>query len=577
MLAPAAMVVGNAPDQRRAAPDRGTVTTPPASSDDVNAQGASPSVTIAASAISINVGDKIIGTIIGPDSQGNRHFIAAQGIFSIDPQSALDGLNKATFVVTRTNRGIEAILTQDILQPQLQAVPVKLQLVQANITPLTEVLNTDTVIAADMPITLATEIGQALRSIGVVLPQGFSLTPKSLPVLQAPTNTIVPTSQDVTIDTPLAPPTTVISTLDVSAPVAPSAILSVQKPIAAALVVGSDIKIEIPATVESDTLQKSMSLLADLPDNKSNRAMILQSPLFANLLKSGRLIVVAAPINTMAQAQILSTSDVAQLAKRDQPTVPIVLRDTNDTPLPLPTGRLLLLVDTASSKALPLVTNQSIETLLPLTTEDAETLRVLQNSLNNYNAISRQSATALPALKADLPADILLLFNAFGRKLTVPVLHKIAEARYNGDTATAPQQSVVENMAQLIQRSAAPAPIAESQQRLVLPLQVDGQLIPLVFVFSPPQDRPFEDAWRHDDALWTEKEQIFALSIEFDQLGPLTLRGRCDAHSLHLAVETRAALPEALENSTKALFLEALDAAAMVGSLHFSLTFRATS
>jgi hypothetical protein len=558
LLAPAAMIVGSSPDQRRAISAVDAPAAPLAGVEGTNVQSAKPPVTIAVSAISINVGDKIIGTIIGPDSNGQRHFVAAQGIFSVDPQSALEGLSGATLTVTRSSRGIEAVLMPDTLQTQPQMVPVKLQLVQANIAQLTEVLNTEALIASDMPITLATEIGQALRVSGVVLPKGFAVTPKSLPTQQFAT--IAPATQ------------TLPTAIEVSTPAVDAIISTTLKPEVSAVGVGSSLKIERLATTDAIVLQSSMSVLTDMPDSKMNRAMLLQSPLFANLLRNGRLTVVATPTNTFAQPQILTPSDVAQLTRHDPPTTAVALLDTNDAPLNLPSGRLLLLVDTAPSNAPPLATRQSIETLVPLAAADTETLYILQKLIADGDAILQHRPGVLPTLKADLPADILLLFNAFGRKLAAPALHKIAQGRYTDDAAPASPQAVIETVAQLISRSAAPAPIAESQQRLVLPLQVDGQLIPLVFVFSPPQDRPFEDAWRHDDAVWTEKEQIFGLSIEFDQLGPLTLRGRCDTRSLNLEVETRAPLPEMLETSSTALFLQTLDAAGMVGSIHFSLT-----
>jgi hypothetical protein len=553
LLVPATMVVGNAPDQRRTIPNIDTSSPLPAGTEEVSPQGAKPSVTIAVSAISINVGDKIIGTIIGPDSDGNRHFVAAQGIFSVDPQSALEGLSSATLMVTRTNRGIEALLTPDDFQAPLPSVPVKLQLLQANITQMTDVLNTDALVASDMPITLATEIGQALRSIGVVLPQGFSFTPQSLPTINTLEIDTLPTTSGIAF------------------PVEEKTITTAVKLATTTMVVGAELKIVLPDTADTSAPQNSMSLMADMPDNKTNRAMLLQSPLLSHLLKSGRLTIITTPASNFAQPQMLTASDMAQLARQEQPTAPVTLLSVDDTPLDLPSGRLLLLVDTAPSKVPPLATRQSIDSLLPLTTQDTDTVRVLEKLFAHHDSALQHRANILPTFKADLPADILLLFNAFGRKLAAPALHKIVQGRYKDDLGPALPQTIPENVAQLISRSAAPAPIAESQQRLVLPLQVDGQLIPLVFVFSPPQDRPYEDAHQYQEPVWTEKEQIFALSIDFDQLGPLTLRGRCDTRCLNLKVETRAPLPEILENSTKALFFETLDAAGMIGSLHFGL------
>jgi hypothetical protein len=572
LLVPAAMVIGNAPDQRRAAPDaQSTSTTYPLDSDAI-AYSSKPSVTIAASAISINVGDKIIGTIVGPDSNGNRHFIAAQGIFSVDPQSALEGLNSATLVVTRTNRGIEAILAPDISITQPQTSPVKLQLIEANINQLTQTLKIGDLVAADTPITLATEIGQALRSIGHVLPQGFSFTPKYIPLQPA----MVPL---ITTDTPKILPELVDvsspGTQALSTPIAGAAatdVLALATPPTTAFGVGSTIKVERPATEGIIDAQNTLSLLADLPDTPSNRTMFLQSPLFANLLKSGRLIIVASPAIVSAQAQIVSMSDMAQLTTRNQTTAPIALLDLNDAPLPLQANRLFLLFDTAPSKALLLTTDQSIAASIPLTTDDIDILRLVQHWQVERAVLPQIAAPILPALKPDLPADILLLFNAFGRKITSPHLQKIAEARYVGVEPTASNQTALENIAQLIRRNASPTSLTDSQQRLVLPIQMDGQLTPLVFVFSPPQDQPFKDTGQHEDIPWPEKEQIFALSIEFDQLGPLILRGRCDAKSLNLAIETRTPLPETLQASTQALFLETLEAAAMVGYLHFGLT-----
>jgi hypothetical protein len=557
LFVPTATAIGNAPDQRRAIADLRPALTVTKLDGDGKLNATTPSVTISASVISISVGDKIIGTIVGPNSQGSRYFVAAQGIFSVDPQSALDGLTSATLVVTHTSRGIEAIITPQMANAQAQATPVKLQLVQANIQQVTQILSTVGLIEADTPITLATEIGQSLRLLDQVLPQGFSLTPKNLPnVLEA----VRPAPQVLTTAV----------TKDISSTVS-NDILVATAVASPNLSVGSAIKIESSATESALVTQKTTSLLADLPDTKSNRSILLQSPLFANLLKSGRLIIVALPNIASIPAQILSKSYIAQLTIGDQASAPVVLRDANDTPLSFPSGRLLLLFDTAPSKVSTLATDQSIAAWMDLTPDDIDILQAMQNWQIERAALPQLAAPILPALKPELPADILLLFNIFGRKLPSTNLHKIAEARYVGDEPVASNQTMLENIAKLIQRGVGPTPQTDLQQRLVIPIQLDGQLTPLVFVFSPPQDRPFEEAERNDDVSWQQKEQIFALSIEFDQLGPITLRGRCDASSLTLAIETYKPLPETLQASTKTLFLETLEAAGMVGRLDFSL------
>jgi hypothetical protein len=556
---PAVMITGGAPDQRRATPEATTTAPTVAAENHETGPAVLPSVTISASAISVKAGDTLLGTIIGPDARGNQHFVAAQGIFSVDPQSALEGLGKAAMLVTSTNRGIEAVLTPDVADVALAPVAVKLQLVQANITQLTTILDTHDVVASDTPITLATAIGAALRSIGQVLPQGFSFTPQAAQIEPAILAKVA---------TPILSAPNVVLSDDIAASILAVPAATTTMPLA----VGLSIKLRTVSVESSDITQNIMSLLTDLPDSKSNRALILQSPLFANLLKSGRLIVVASPPQPQAQAQILSQSDVALLATPDEPSAPASLQTTEDQPISLAPGRLLLLLSTAPTKTPPMASDASIDEALILTSSEDLPIGALQNWLADRALQSRLEQSSLPTLKPELSAEILLLFNVIGRKLPSPALRKLVEARYVGNEPTAGDKIAMENIAQLVRRAATPAATAEAQQRLVVPLHLDGQVVPLVLIFSAPQERDFEQNRSDDNGPNSEKEQIFALSIEFTGLGPLTLRGRCDTHSLNLAVETEARLPESLETSAKAVFFETLEAASMNGQLRFGLT-----
>jgi hypothetical protein len=554
IFVPAVTITGGAPDQRRSTPDVASITPVVTTESHETGPAVIPSVTISASAISIKPGDTLLGTIIGPDARGNQHFVAAQGIFSVDPQSALDGLSKAIMLVTSTDRNIEAILTPDAADVTLVPVAVKLQLVQANITQLTTLLDTHNVVASDTPITLANIISAALRSIGQVLPQGFSFTPEAAHV------------QPVIMEN--------VTALGASAPINISkseTIISSGLP-RMPLIVGMPVKVGTVSIESPEIVQSAMSLLADLPDSKANRSLILQSPLFANLLKSGRLIVVASAPQLQAHAQILLQSDIVQLAVKNDATTSVNLQTEDNQPLAAAPGRLLLLLSTEPTKAPTKANEASIDEALLLTSDDALPVRALQNWLADRTSRLQLEQPSLPTLKSDLPAEILLLFNVIGRKLPSPALHKLVEARYIGDEPAPGDKMAIENIAQLVRRTAAPTVGAEAQQRLVVPLQLDGQIVPLAFVFSPPQERDPGQDQGDGNAASSEKEQVFALSIEFAGLGPLTLRGRCDTQSLNLAVETQTRLPDTLENSAKAVFFETLEAAGMNGQLRFALT-----
>ncbi len=554
------MATGGAPDQRRAAPEVASAT--PAAVATGNSETApetAPSVTISASAISVKAGDTLLGTIIGPDARGRQYFVAAQGVFSVDPQSALEGLSKATMLVTSTDRGVLAVLTPNIDNALLAPVPVKLQLVQANITQLTTMLDTHDIVASDTPITLAGAIGEALRSIGQVLPQGFSFTPKVMQSVSGTVNNadiLAPTNQTRALPVP-------VSTFE-----APLLQMILRAPLAIGLV----IKVDMPSVESVNTVENSTSLLADFPDSNANRSIILQSPLFAALLKSGRLIVVASSPQPQAAVQILSQFYMAQLPVSNESTASVILQTAENQPLSLAPGRLLLLLSTAPTKSPPMASGASVNDALFLTADDGLLICALQTWLADRAMQSPLEQPSLPTLKSNLSAEILLLFNVIGRKLPSPALHKLVEARYVGNEPAPGDKMAMENIAQLVRRTATPTIPAEAQQRLVVPLQLDGQLVPLVFVFSAPQKSDFEQSQGDANGAESQQEQIFALSIEFAGLGPLTLRGRCDTHSLNLAVETQTRLPEVLENSAKAVFLDTLEAANMNGQLRFGLT-----
>jgi hypothetical protein len=562
-------ISGSAPDHHRTTGEAQPISIANAKSADAVVQGDTPSVTISASAIAITVGDKLLGTIIGPDANGNRHFIAAQGVFAVDPQSALEGLSSATMQVTSTSRGIQAVLLSVDTETGTNAVPVKLQLVQANIAQLSTLVDAQDIIASDTPITLAAQIATALRDIGQVLPQGFALTPKVQ--ITPPVIAVNQVHSTAPINSQTAAPLDAVDAI-LSAP---SALLIGTKSTdiqPAALPTALHIKIQRISPDDAVPVENIMSLLADLPDTKANRVMILQSPLLSQLLKSDRLIIIESPATPQAAAQIYTS---ATPTSAELPKTAVTLLDIDAQPLQLPMGRLLLLLDTAASKLLPLPVDTAINLPLQLAPEEAELWHILQAGFIERAAHPNARVETLPGLKADLPADILLLFNALSRKIPSPALDTLVQARYMGSEPTISEPGsqdrppALEAMARLAQSSTAGLTAADAPQRLVVPLQVGGQLLPLLFVFTPPPEAHHRSEQDGDSASPGEDEQIFALAIDFAHLGPLTLRGRCAPRYLNLAVETQVALPESLQTSARTLFIDTLEAAGLAGQLNF--------
>jgi hypothetical protein len=552
-------LTGSAPDQRRAA----TETSPPAAiladvADTVSG-GTAPSVIVSASAIDLKVGDKLLGTIVGPDAKGNRYFVAQQGVFAVDPQSALQGLTGASLVITRTHRGIEAALLPPPGSAPLPPQPVKLQLVQANVAIAPDTFDAQALSATDSPVTLADSIALALRQISQQLPQGFALTPKAPPLLAAVTQPAA-VQTEAAMDTP---PLAIAGaeTIDTAAPIA-ALPLAPALPKSLSLPVGTVVQL-IPLA-QSDTdmpvqnaQPQSLSLLADMPDDKTTRAAIWQSPLFGPLLKTGRLQLVATAATAQLPAQILATP---ALISADKTAVTVALEDGTGAPLSLPAQRLLILIDTAAAKIAP-------QLALPAEIEVQAELQALsqQRVLLPVQSIS----APLPQLKESLPAELLLLFHAIGRKVPSPAAARVAQARYaasSPDGAALPALEVLRELARPSSISAAPA--GDAPQRLVLPLQVEGQVLPLLLLYTPQE--PQQDGNGQDSAAQGDAgAQSFALAIDFESMGPLVLRGRCGPRQLDLIVETKAPLPVALQESGSALFYEAMADADMAGKLRF--------
>ncbi len=578
---------GGAPDHHRTAGDIHAPALSAMVPPDATAGAETPSVVISASAIDLHIGDTLIGTIVGPDAKGQRHFIAAQGVFSVDPQSALDGLSEAKLVITRTGLSIEALVQSPPEDIASAPQPVKLQLVQSNLVPLPDLFDANALVAADNPISVAENIAIALRQVGLDLPRGFILTPTTktpLPVAIKAASTVV--RQVELLTTPvaiaaadllddIAPPVPMHETVATTAAITPSTTTPATKH-APALTVGLPLQLTPLAPNSADQLPLQLSLLADMPDSKAARAAIVQSPLFSALLKTGRLLVVATPANAAAPANALanlvsfSAPSLHPAAESQSATAAIrlALEDLPAQPLKLPADRLLILINTAASK--PAETIQA--TTLTLTDDDLQLIAQLQllGKADAYPATA-DAPKSLPQLKDSLPAEFILLFHAIGRKLPSPVLTRLAQARYAIAEQSLPEAPVLEALRGLARTAASTAGVAaEAQHRLVLPLQVEGQMLPLILMYTPPH-QPQDEKPDHGSTRRGQEEQDFALEVDFDHMGPLRLSGRCSPTQLSLAIETRAALPISLQETAKALFFEAMAAADLSGQLNFSV------
>jgi hypothetical protein len=573
-LANISALTGSAPDHHRTAGEGQPMLNMAAKAADVSAQGDAPSVTISASAIAITVGDKLLGTIIGPDVNGNRHFVAAQGVFSVDPQAALEGLTNAVFRVTSTGRGIEAVLLPTNLETSAANVPVKLQLVQANIAQLSTLLNMQDVAASDTPLTLALQIANALQEFGQPLPLGFTLTPKVAFTVQPLAATLLNLAKPNTTQASAQPGTT-LPTAIADSPFASLEATLVKVGLPAMLPSALQIIVQQPSLAGAAPLEHAMSLLADLPDSHDSRAMILQSPLLGQLLKSGRLIILQTPIVPQTLAHILKSASLAPMDVPETQRIAVTLLDIDARPLPLPSGRLLLLLDTAASKLPPQPVNIDISAQLLLAPEENILWRALQAGLTERAATPNSTIETIPGLKASLAADILLLFNALSRKLPSSTLDKLVQARYSGGDSNVSVSNAIERpvlletMARLAHGITKNAATTDSPLRLVVPLYIGSQVLPLMFVFTPPPETHHSTEQDANSGPQDDDEQLFALAIDFPQLGPLTIRGRCAFRRLSLAVETHTALPELLQSSARSIFIDTLEAAGMAGQLNF--------
>jgi hypothetical protein len=557
-LSSVAAVVGNGADHRRAAGGESAAAVTAAPTAVAIVSGIEPSVTISASAIAVAIGDKLLGTIIGPDTNGNRHFVAAQGIFAVDPQAALEGLSSATIEITRTSRGIEALLLPQASEGTAVPVPIKLQLVQANVAQLTQTLEPQHFVALDSPVTLAVQIADALREIGQLLPQGFAQTPqvaaliKATP-LEAAISVAAVAAQAPTEDGAPVAAMSVIGAPGKTSPLQPALQAQIIQPLAA------DSDLQPP---------QNISLLFDLPDTPANRTMMVQSPLFSGLLKHNRLIVVATPLLPQAPAQQISPAAMAHNQMANDDNIPVILQDVRGYIMPLPPSRLLVFIDTTASGTPAHV--QSLPTV-----EDAEIIQQLPSWLSDPMRpadMASRSLAPLLSLKPQLPADIMLLFNIIGRKAVPVVASKLAQLRYGAReaaTAAATEPPLMDALRNLARAAPQISGQAEPAQRLLLPLQVDGQILPLVFIFTEPSTGQNQQADGAPTEDLGEDAQHFSLAIDFPTVGPLTLHGRCHPRYLNLAVKTRQALPAALQASTTALFLATLEVAGMTGRLHF--------
>jgi hypothetical protein len=550
-------LTGSAPDHRRAVAETLVASALTTAAANALAAGDAPSVVISASAIDIKIGDTLMGTIVGPDAKGNRYFIADQGIFAVDPQSALEGLPEATLIITRTSRGIEAMLLPPPGEATAPPQNVKLQLIQANVAALADTFDAQTQIASDNPVSVAENIATTLRQITQILPQGFALTPKVVPASQA---LLVAQATEIVTEVPDAPPSEVVAT-----PIRVAALLSPKAP-PQTLAPGTLVELALLAPADVPSPTQNLSLLADLPDDKTNRAAILQSPLLGALLKSGRLLVVATPASPQEPAQIVTSSAVllpASLAETGAVTA-ARLAIAGDARV-LPPQRLLVLISLADTKAAP-PEFPAQALVLP---GDTEVMQQLQSLFQSRSA-SAETSKPLPQLKDSLPAEILLLFHAVGRKLPAPALTRLALARYTVAAPAAGEQPVLEALRGLTRLTSGAVPATmDAPQRLVLPLHVGDQLLPLVLLFTPPEPRQ-EGTPDAESQSAVADGQTFALAIDFEHMGPLVLRGRCGRDALTLSIETRAPLPESLQESAKALFFESMAAADLTGQLRFA-------
>ncbi len=568
---------GSAPDNRRAAGGEALPAVPVVTPAAENVSKAvTPPVIISASTIAITAGDKLLGTIIGPDAKGNLHFVAAQGVFAVDPQSALAGRTDAAFLVTHTNQGIEALLLNDDGEIVQAVTPVKLQLVQANVTLPSEALDVQEVAVSDAPLTLAVKIAETLRTNGQALPQGFANTPKLPMAVQmspdvASQSIISTTDLDSTAEIEASAAGALAR--DVSNPV----LLSKSQPLAAAVLTpqslppGTQVEL-LSLTVDGTTdTPRLLSVLVDLPDDKLTRAMVFQSPLFGHLIRSGRLVVLASGETLQAPAQIVTAASAVSHLNATVTSARVKVQYSSDEMPSLAPTRLLVLIDTAASKSPLLLPESAFAPTLEWSADDVASLRLLQNWGSDH-LLSRDNLSSArlpwPSLKDNLPAEIALLFNAFGRRVISPVASKLIQLRYADNEPRMQDLPMLEALRHLT-RDTTPSPtVADTPQRLVLPILVEGQLLPLIFIFSSPEDQhPLSQGDAQDQQ--SEQDQAFLLAIDFAHLGRLTLRGRCDKHQLSLTVETREALPTALQASAKSLFFETLEANNMTGQLRF--------
>jgi hypothetical protein len=571
---------GSAPDHRRTTSDTHVVAASVASPVDAGGSAEAPSVVISASAIDIHVGDTLLGTIIGPDARGQRHFVAAQGVFSVDPQSALEGLTDATLVITRTGRAIEALVQappQDAVQAQKL---VRLQLIESTLAPLPDIFDARDMVAADNPVSVAENIAVLLRQIRQHLPQGFVLTP-AIVAAPAPVPLISSAVAAVPLATDEAP---VVSAAIAAAthfvdevnnlalpPLARTPDAPAAKTIAV-LPPGLTLQLAPLETGAADPPPLRLSLLAEMPDSPAARAAIAQSPLFSALVKSGRLMLVVTPPNATAPAQLIPAT-LQPLEKPQERVIgsaAVVLSSENapDQPLNLPPGRLLILIDTAAAK--PAHSVALMDTAM--TAEDLEVIAHLQIwTQNGLAAADAATPKPLPQLKDTLPAEFILLFHAVGRKLPSPVLSRLAHTRYASSEPSPEEPQILEALRTLSRSPAASgAGSADAPQRLVLPLQVDGQILPLMLVFTPPEHLQ-RDGTDHAAASPDDLTQDFALVIDFDHMGPLRLHGRCTPRQLDLSVETRAPLARPVQDGAKTLFFEAMEAANLSGQINFTV------
>lgn len=211
------------------------------------------------------------------------------------------------------------------------------------------------------------------------------------------------------------------------------------------------------------------------------------------------------------------------------------------------------LIDPATGVPLPILPGAVLAAAAPLATESLAAKpgdALIQAVLRAFGRTGLK-VTLAPDMQTDEPAD------SDSASTRAPIAERLARVSAANLLESYPSTARAEPQPEAL-------PVA-------LNLQTPQGNVPLVMLVwpRPEEQQKNGQGGENDGAEGAGIEVCFVLEVDFGDMGPLRLRGDVSPRNLHLAVETDEALPADLQQSTRAVFTEAVEAGGMTGALVF--------